>query len=173
MLFRSHDLIWPGVFVSYASLPRVVTEVRHAVGRARRPRFVRTVREFGYAFTGQEVQEAPAAVVGAPSPCSLRWGKRKIRLAEGETLIGRRQDCGVRIDSTLASRHHAVIRVSAATATLEDCQARTAPTSAARESTDRYASKTATPSRWGRRVLVFIGGGREPFDSTATEEIDV
>ena len=37
-----HDLIWPRVFVSYTSLPRLVTEVRRALAdRSRPPRFVR------------------------------------------------------------------------------------------------------------------------------------
>lgn len=169
-----HDLIWPGVFVSYTSLPRVVTEVRHAVGdHARRPRFVRTVREFGYAFAGHEVQEAPGAIVGAPSRYSLRWGKRKIRLAEGETLIGRGPDCGVRIDSTLASRHHAVIRVAAATATLEDCQSKNGSYVRGKRVDGTVRLEDGDTIKVGPAVLVFVAGSREPFDSTATEEIDV
>ena len=41
---ESLQLVWPGVFVSDASLARVVTEIRAGVGdRARQARIVRTV----------------------------------------------------------------------------------------------------------------------------------
>jgi len=47
-----HDRIWPGTFVSDDSLSRLIVEVREAIGdAARRPRFVRTLHGFGYAFS--------------------------------------------------------------------------------------------------------------------------
>src|SRR5262245_3077820 len=43
--------VWPGVFVSDASLARAVNEVREGVGdRARKPQIIRTVHGFGYGF---------------------------------------------------------------------------------------------------------------------------
>jgi DNA-binding winged helix-turn-helix (wHTH) protein len=169
-----HDLIWPGVFVSYTSLPRVVTEVRHALAdRSRRPRFVHTVHGFGYAFMGQDVQEVPKFVLGAPSRCSLRWGKRKIRLAEGDTLIGRGPDCGVQIDSDLVSRHHARIRIAGGKATLEDCQSKNGSYVRGKRVEGSVSLEDGDNIKIGRGVLVFLAGGGERSDSTATDDIDV
>ena len=169
-----HDLIWPREFVSYTSLPRLVTEVRRALAdRSRPPRFVRTVHRYGYAFASQDVQELPEAVPGAPSGCSLRWGKRKIRLAEGETLIGRAPDCGVRIDSTLVSRHHARIRVAGGKATLEDCQSKNGCYVRRKRVEGSVSLEDGDSIKVGPAVLVFLAGGREPSDSTATGDIEV
>ena len=45
------DRLWPGTAVAYTSLPGVVAELRQALGDdPAKPRFVRTVRGFGYAF---------------------------------------------------------------------------------------------------------------------------
>jgi DNA-binding winged helix-turn-helix (wHTH) protein len=55
------ERIWPDAFVSDVSLARLITEIRIAVGDdARRPRWIRTVHGFGYAFSGDvaEVTEA-------------------------------------------------------------------------------------------------------------------
>ena len=169
-----HDLMWPGVFTSYTSLPGVVTELRRALAdRSRRPRFVRTVHGFGYAFVGQEVREVPAPVLGAPSRFSLQWGKRKIRLAEGETLIGRGPDCGVHIDSDLVSRHHARIRVAGGMATLEDCQSKNGSYVCGKRVEGSVSLEDGDSIKMGKAVLVFRADGREPSDSTATEDIDL
>jgi DNA-binding winged helix-turn-helix (wHTH) protein len=49
-----HERIWPGTFVSDDSLSRLIVEVREATGDdARRPRFVRTLHGFGYAFSAE------------------------------------------------------------------------------------------------------------------------
>src|SRR5215831_11287391 len=49
--------VWPGVFVSDASLARVVSELRDAVGDdARHPQIVRTVHGYGYAFDAEIAQ---------------------------------------------------------------------------------------------------------------------
>jgi len=169
-----HDLIWPGVFVAYTSLPRVVTEVRRALAdRSRRPRFVRTVHGFGYAFAGQDVQEVPESVLGPPSRCSLRWGKRKIRLPEGETLIGRGPDCGVLIDSDLVSRHHARIRVAGGKATFEDCQSKNGSYVRGKKVEGPVSLEDGDNIKMGKAVLIFLAGAREPSDSTATEDIEV
>ena len=61
------DVLWPGTEVGETSLPRLVTELRQALGdEVQRPRFIRTAHGFGYAFCGEaredaEVQPTPAA----------------------------------------------------------------------------------------------------------------
>ncbi len=55
-----HDRLWPDSFVSEATLASLVAEIRTALrDKARKPRFVRTVHGFGYAFCG-EVREDPS-----------------------------------------------------------------------------------------------------------------
>jgi DNA-binding winged helix-turn-helix (wHTH) protein len=49
-----HDRLWKDTYVTDANLAVLVTELRRALhDRAASPRFVRTVRGFGYAFCGQ------------------------------------------------------------------------------------------------------------------------
>ncbi len=169
-----HDLIWPKAFVAYTSLPRLVTEVRHAIDDLSRPaRFVRTVHGFGYAFNTPEVQPEPEHTLGTPSQCSLLWGKRKIRLAEGETLIGRGPDCGVQIDSDLVSRHHARIRIAGGKASLEDCQSKNGSYVRGKRVEGSVGLEDGDSIKMGKAILVFLAGGDRPSDSTATEDIDI
>jgi DNA-binding winged helix-turn-helix (wHTH) protein len=114
------DRLWPDTVVSYTSLARLVAELRRAVGdRRRQPRFIRTVHGFGYAFCG-EANEAFRAPARAAFTCSLVWETREIALADGENLIGRTDDCAVRIDSPRVSRRHARILVTEGGASIED-----------------------------------------------------
>jgi DNA-binding winged helix-turn-helix (wHTH) protein len=113
--------LWPDTFVSDGSLANVVAEVREAIGDdARRPRFIRTLQRFGYAFCG-DVEELPAIMVGASRPRRrLVLLGREIALEDGDWLIGRAADCRVCLDSAAVSRHHARLRISGAESTLED-----------------------------------------------------
>src|SRR5436190_2404103 len=53
------ERLWPGEIVSESSLPRLVAELRSALGdNAREPRFVKTHHTFGYAFIAK-VQDQP------------------------------------------------------------------------------------------------------------------
>jgi DNA-binding winged helix-turn-helix (wHTH) protein len=111
-----HERIWPGVFVSDASLTALVFDVRAALGEsAREPRYIRTVHGFGYAF----VPEGGVALTARGS-CRLIVDGRVIELANGENLVGRSVECAVRLDSTDVSRRHARITVRDDTATVED-----------------------------------------------------
>jgi len=66
------DKIWPGVFVSDASLARSVSEIRDAIGdHSRSDGFVRTVHGFGYAFATSGVVDTPSAAV--PPDGSVCW----------------------------------------------------------------------------------------------------
>ena len=58
--------VWPGTHVTEASLASTVAELRAALGDQKMsPRFIRTVHAFGYAFSGDAVEVAPA---GRPEP---------------------------------------------------------------------------------------------------------
>jgi DNA-binding winged helix-turn-helix (wHTH) protein len=114
------DLLWPKTSVGHTSLPRIVTELRRALGDdTRDTRYIRTVHGFGYAFGGSAVEVAAKGTWSA-TLASLRLGLREFLLLEGENLIGRSGDCLVRIGSSRVSRHHARVVVVAGIATLED-----------------------------------------------------
>ncbi|HEX9368883.1 MAG TPA: FHA domain-containing protein, partial [Vicinamibacterales bacterium] len=112
------DRLWEGVFVSDASLARVVNEVRGGIGdRARSPRWLRTVHAFGYAFSADATGNTAAP---ASATCWLLSEERRFALVEGEQVIGRDADVGVCLDSPRVSRRHARLVVRGARATIED-----------------------------------------------------
>jgi DNA-binding winged helix-turn-helix (wHTH) protein len=113
------DRIWQGVFVSDASLARVVNEVRQGIGDpARAPRLLRTVHAFGYAFSGET--SADIETGAGRTSCWLLRNERRFPLAEGEQTIGRDADTCVCLESPRVSRHHARLVVRGARATIED-----------------------------------------------------
>ena len=120
--------LWPGTFVSDASLYNLVTEVRAALGDdPRAARFIRTIPRFGYAFHGdaREASSADTELAG-----HSQAGPRLVSksgnwlLSEGSNLVGRDHDCAVRLDSASVSRHHARIFVTRGQATVEDLQSK-------------------------------------------------
>lgn len=115
------DRLWPDTFVSESSLTGLVGQIRQALGDdPRRPRFVRTVHAFGYAFSG-EASEATSANVSEGRPAArVIWGKWVLPLQAGENVFGREEDARVRIDSPGVSRRHARIVIREGQATLED-----------------------------------------------------
>lgn len=111
-----HERVWPGVFVSDASLTALVFDLRTALGEsAREPRYIRTVHGYGYSFVPDE-----GVTLTARTNCRLIYDGRVIELVNGENLVGRSVDCGVRLDSTDVSRRHARIQVLEHEATIED-----------------------------------------------------
>jgi pSer/pThr/pTyr-binding forkhead associated (FHA) protein len=102
-----------------------MAELRTGLGDdAQHPTWIRTVFRYGYAFAGEAADEA----AGGPEvtvPLSraaprVVWGRRVLPLVEGENVLGRDEDAGVRIDAPGISRRHALIRVRGGEATLED-----------------------------------------------------
>jgi DNA-binding winged helix-turn-helix (wHTH) protein len=118
-----HEKLWPGTFVSDGTLTSLLAEVREAVGdSARKPRFVRTVHRFGYAFCGQaqEVRDVSEAIAGQKMAYWLIRGRRRFALPFGETILGRDRGAAVFLDDASVSRRHARIVVTDGGATLED-----------------------------------------------------
>lgn len=115
--------LWPQTFVTEASLASLVAEVRTLLGdAARKPRYIRTVHRFGYAFCGAVVTEegsSPAAARAAGS-ARLVWGRREVTLLLGENVLGRTPEALVWIESAGVSRRHARIVLSETGAVLED-----------------------------------------------------
>jgi DNA-binding winged helix-turn-helix (wHTH) protein len=114
--------LWPGTFVSDASLHNLVTEVRAAIGDTpHASRFIRTVPRIGYSFHGNAHDAATATgFSGPPAAAHLTSKRREWRLFEGPNLIGRDHDCAVSVDSPSVSRRHARMVVEDGNATVED-----------------------------------------------------
>ena len=115
--------LWPRTVVSESSLTSVVTELRAALGdEARRPRFVRTVYGYGYAFCGEATEIADAVPSITPRGFRLRifLDDREIALRAGENILGRLDEGVAWLESPTVSRRHARILVSGDQATLED-----------------------------------------------------
>lgn len=118
-----HERLWPGTFVSDSTLTSLLVEVRGAIGdEAQRPRFVRTVHGFGYAFSGEAREEREMVPVPAAGSrrCWIFHASKRTPLEPGETVIGRDPGAGLFIDDPSVSRRHARILVTDDEAVLED-----------------------------------------------------
>jgi DNA-binding winged helix-turn-helix (wHTH) protein len=116
------DVVWSGVFITESTLTQAVNSIRQALDDdARRPRFVRTARGFGYAFCAEVHDTAGGRPRnGSGAHPRLVWGDRVLPLATGANLVGRDRAAAVCLDAASVSRHHARIQVEGPRATLED-----------------------------------------------------
>lgn len=117
------DRLWPDTFVVEKNLSNLASEIREALGDdAAQPRFLRTVRRFGYAFHGAApLPQAPAGDERSAAPrFRLVWADGRSALGDGAHVLGRDPDLELFLDSPSVSRRHALIRVAGPDATLED-----------------------------------------------------
>ena len=117
------DQLWPRTLASESNLTTLVSELRTALGdRARKPRYIRTVYGFGYAFCGEATEVADVGLRGSGRARRLRLflEDREIALREGENLLGRLDEGVAWFESPTVSRRHARIVVEGGKATLED-----------------------------------------------------
>jgi hypothetical protein len=110
------DVLWPDCVVTDGNLANLALEVRQAIGDdARRPRYLRTVRGFGYAF-----ERDPETGKQAPVLLRLVSREREFALGPGSYDIGRGRDVAIAVAATNVSRRHARIRIDASGAIIED-----------------------------------------------------
>jgi DNA-binding winged helix-turn-helix (wHTH) protein len=116
-----HERLWPGTFVSDATLTGLVKELRRALDdRDPAAPIVRTSHGVGYAFAAS-IDRGSAAAPATPQ--IWHWidvNGRRIRLLEGENVIGRDPAARVWLDVASVSRRHARIVVDDGAALLED-----------------------------------------------------
>jgi DNA-binding winged helix-turn-helix (wHTH) protein len=158
------DRLWPRTFVGETSLPRVVGEIRRALGeRPGEPSFVRTVQRFGYAFVGAAKDDAggagPERTAGPEPGCALLWGERLVPLAAGETLVGRDPGCTLTIPSGLVSREHARIVVDGERVTLLDLGSKNGTLVDGRRAAGEVPLADGDEVRIGPALLVFCAPG--------------
>ena len=115
------DAVWARRIVAASALSTAVAQLRRALGDdAGAPHLIESVSKRGYRML------VPAEPVGGDrdatsfAACTLLLGERRLSLGEGEHVIGRGADAGVRIDSSKISRRHARIVVRGGGATVED-----------------------------------------------------
>jgi DNA-binding winged helix-turn-helix (wHTH) protein len=117
------DLVWPEVTVGDASLTVAVGKLREALGDSTdQPEFIETIPRRGYRLIApvSGVESVASAAADRSSRFWLIGDKLQFVLSEGENVIGRAPDAGVRIPSTKVSRHHARIVIDGDQAVLED-----------------------------------------------------
>ncbi len=148
-----HERLWPGTFVSDATLVSLVKELRRALDdRDSRSPIIRTAYRVGYAFSAPLVRET-----NRRSGIS-RWlvvGARRIELEDGEHLIGRDPAAAVWVDASGVSRRHAKIRIAGSRATLEDLGSKNGTAVNDRELTEVIALHDGDRIRIGPVLLLF------------------
>ncbi|HUR82117.1 MAG TPA: FHA domain-containing protein [Thermoanaerobaculia bacterium] len=115
-----YDELWPQTFVCETNLATVVSELRHALGDGQSAQYVRTVRGFGYAFCGEVSTVRPKPIARGILLCE----DQRYLLNDGETSVGRSQECDIVLHGATISRHHAVIIIAGGDITLEDLRSR-------------------------------------------------
>jgi DNA-binding winged helix-turn-helix (wHTH) protein len=115
------DALWPGTFVTEASLSSLVADLRSAIGdEARGSTLIRTVHRHGYAFGGEvRILSAPAARDSGRS-YRLFWQAREFVLGGGETILGRSREATLFLDDESVSRRHARLVINAESVVVED-----------------------------------------------------
>ena len=114
-----HDRLWPATFVSPDNLSSLIADLRTALGDdARHPHFIRTIHGFGYAFCGDAGSPPPD---DAEERVAMLIGRNvDLRLAEGETILGRKRGLRGAIDDPSVSRNHAAIRCAPDSCAIRD-----------------------------------------------------
>ena len=121
------DRIWPGVFVSDASLAKVVSKIRRAIGRRDDSGIIRTVHGCGYAFAADlDGQLLESGATAGSAACWLFCGRREFPLANGEHIVGRDAGANISLDSPKVSRQHASLTVRGGASPWRISEARTA-----------------------------------------------
>lgn len=112
------EAVWPGVFVAQEGLPRLINEIRLAIGDSvQQPQWLRTVHGFGYAF-------AVDTVAAPPRRFSVSYLQHDIPLGNGQHLIGRDPTATVHVAAPVVSRRHARITIDDRHAAIEDLQSK-------------------------------------------------
>lgn len=113
-----HDRLWPGTFISDATLASLVKELRRALqDHDPDTPIIRTAHRVGYAFCTPIEKTQPR--MARPWHWLVLRGRR-VALGEGENLVGRDPGSHVCLDDPSVSRRHARVVVDAGGVWLED-----------------------------------------------------
>ena len=113
-----HEQLWPGTFVTDATLTGVIKELRRALDdHSDEAPIIRTAHRIGYAFCATRERTTTLAA------SALHWlvlRGRRVPLRDGEYVIGRDAAADICLDDVSVSRRHARLVVEGATVRLED-----------------------------------------------------
>jgi DNA-binding winged helix-turn-helix (wHTH) protein len=163
--------LWAGTFVSEGNLALLITELRGVLhDDAHRPRFIRTVHGFGYAFQLDVVAES----VSAPAPmstdvtCWLVWRTQAVPLAPGRNVLGRQPGVDVVLDVPGVSRVHARITVEDGEAVLSDLGSKNGTYTNNRRVTEETVLRDGDQICIGPVIVTFRMASRSEADETLT-----
>jgi DNA-binding winged helix-turn-helix (wHTH) protein len=117
------ERLWPNTFVVEKNLANLISEIRNAIGDdPSNPEFIRTVHRFGYAFreTLQRAEMGRRASHAGEVSFIVKWVGGRVRLDEGEHILGRDPDAEILLDSPGVSRRHARLTIRTDRAMIED-----------------------------------------------------
>lgn len=150
------DHVWPDTFVSPSNLATLAQEIREALGDdARRPRFLKTIFGFGYAFIAEEQ--------GGPARFRLVIGSREIELSSAETILGRRTT--LLASDPAISRDHARIVIDGHRVTVEDL--------GSKNGTFVRGRRIAAPAELVDGDIIAIGSARVVFRAATSSDTTI
>jgi DNA-binding winged helix-turn-helix (wHTH) protein len=148
-----HERLWPGTFVSDATLAGLVKDIRRALDdHDSDAPLVRTAHGVGYAFAGELDHPAPRR--SDVSHWVVAVG-RHIPLGAGQNLVGRDKSAGVCLDAPGVSRSHARIVVEASRASLEDLGSKNGTTLGGKPVTGKVELNDGDHIHFGPVVVVY------------------
>jgi DNA-binding winged helix-turn-helix (wHTH) protein len=173
------DRVWPGTFVTDASLARTVHEIREAIGD-RGGSVIRTVHGHGYAFAAEAVDEypqlspaPPAAAPAGPRRAWLYLGMQAIPLHDGLVVIGRDPGASISLPHPQTSWQHVRLMVSADRVTIEDLGSKNGTYVRGQRLTAPTDLTDGDDVLMGTTRLVFVrDAGKRGTTATAPEPVD-
>jgi len=111
------DQLWPSTFVAETNLAALVNELRRALDdNPKKPRFIRTVHSYGYAFIGGVTEAPRRSQIVATFFCE----GRSFPLIAGQFVIGRGANADIQLVHETVSRRHARLIATPNEVTIED-----------------------------------------------------
>jgi DNA-binding winged helix-turn-helix (wHTH) protein len=139
-----HERLWPGTFVSDATLVGLIKELRRALDdRDPKAPVIRTAHRVGYAFCCDMHPDPPRA------RRAWHWlvlPSRRVVLHQGENVIGRDPESDVCLEVPGVSRRHARILIDGADVRLEDLGSKNGTT------VETAPARSSVPLRDGDRI---------------------
>jgi pSer/pThr/pTyr-binding forkhead associated (FHA) protein len=100
---------------------------------------------------------------------ALRYRERDFPLGEGRFMIGRSEDCQLRLDDPLASRNHAVLIINANDVALEDLESRNGVFVNQRKLNGRTVLSHGDRLRIGTQELILLDRGAKKGAETLVQ----
>ena len=121
-----HQQLWPGTFISDATLSGLIKELRRVLDdRSRTEPIIRTAHRVGYAFC-PPIERATDRDAAPRHWLVLR--RRRVPLRLGESIIGRDGASDVHLDDVSVSRRHARVLIEDGIVRLEDLNSKNGTT---------------------------------------------